>query len=162
MFIKFEKIILFITFFLLVFGFTSSSFSRQFIDKEHLVIDLLNGVEWMKCSAGQQWNGESCFGKAIRLNRNQIKTAIKQANNQLGGSWRLPSKKELEGIICNTCEYVKIDPKFFPETPAEPFWTSEKNFWSNNRYWSVNFFTGYSFSRFTEDKPLATRFVRNR
>ena len=162
MFIKFKKIILFVTFFLLFFGYISSSFSRQFIDKEYLVIDLLNGVEWMKCSAGQQWNGESCFGQVIRLNREQIKTAIQQANNQLGGSWRLPSKKELEGIICDTCEYVKIDTKFFPETPAEPFWTSEKNFWSKNRYWSVNFFTGYSFSRFTEDKPLATRFVRNR
>ena len=153
---------LFFLSFLILTITSSSSYSRQFIDKDHLVIDLLSGVEWLKCAAGQQWNGVSCSGEIIRLNREQIKIAIQQANEQLGGSWRLPTKQELEGILCNACDYVKIDSNFFPETPPEPFWTSEENYWSGKRYWSVNFYTGHSFSRFTKDKPLATRFVRNR
>jgi len=155
------KRFVFLAFFIFILT-SSSSYSRQFIDKEHLVIDLLSGVEWMKCTTGQQWNGVSCFGEVKRLNREQIKIAIEQANEQLGGSWRLPSKDELEGILCNSCDNVKIDTNFFPATPAEPFWTSEENYWSNKRYWSVNFYTGHSFSRFTKDKPLATRFVRSR
>ena len=100
----------------------------------------------MKCSTGQQWNGKTCLGQIVRLNREQIKEAIKQADEQLGGSWRLPSKAELEGIICFSCKNVKIDINFFPATPAEPFWTSEKNYWSDFHFWSVNFYTGFSVS----------------
>lgn len=157
-----KQFLYYFTFVTILICFSSIAHSRQFVDKEHLVIDLLSNVEWMKCSTGQQWDGETCIGQIIRLDRSQIKQAIKQANEQLGGSWRLPSKGELEGILCAKCKTVKIDINFFPQTPAEPFWTSDKNYWSDFHFWSVNFFTGYSFSRFTEDKPLATRFVRDR
>ena len=33
--------------------------SGKFMAREHLVIDLQNGVEWMRCSVGGVWNG-SC------------------------------------------------------------------------------------------------------
>ena len=56
----------------------------------------------------------------------------------------------------------KINQEVFPSTPAEPYWTSDKNYWSKERYWTVNFFTGFSFSRFTGSKPLASRFVKDR
>ena len=36
----------------------------QFLVRDHLVIDLRSGVEWMRCSVGQQWNGTSCDGKS--------------------------------------------------------------------------------------------------
>ena len=67
--------------------------ARQFIDKEHIVIDLLSGVEWLKCSTGQTWNGSECYGEVIRLDFEQMQEAIKQANEQLGGNWRLPTRK---------------------------------------------------------------------
>ena len=114
-------------------------------------------------------SGDTLFVKTDYLNQfvdehlDEIKEALKQANNQLGAGWRLPTRIELEGIVCHECEIGnKIDSEFFPTTPAEPFWTSDKNKWSSNRFWTVNFFTGYSFSRFTASKPLASRFVKDR
>ncbi len=74
------------------------------------------------------WNSKtnSCDGKAIKLKMNQIDEVINQANNQLGGFWRLPTRKELENLVCMSCDKVKINDKFFPNTPYEPFWTGEK------------------------------------
>ena len=136
--------------------------ASQFIKKEHIVIDLLSGIEWLRCSTGQTWDGSNCSGEIVRLNLIEMKEAIKQANEQLKGIWRLPTRKELEGIVCSSCPDTKINNEVFPSTPAEPFWTSDKNYWSEKRYWTVNFFTGYSFSRFTERKPLASRLVKDR
>ena len=155
---NFKLIFIFATIFL---SFANAN-ARQFIDKEHIIIDLLNGVEWLRCSTGQIWNGSDCEGQVIRLNLKEVDEAIKQANEQLEGIWRLPTRKELEGLVCSSCLNTKIDAEYFPSTPAEPFWTSDKYYWAENRYWTVNFFTGFSFSRFTETKPLATRFVKDR
>ena len=163
-----------INFFICVFlaniiFFPLNSFSRQFIERDHIIIDLLGGVEWLRCSTGQTWNGKECTGQVVRLNLSDIKVALKQANEQLGAGWRLPTLKELEGIVCKECkqgdkfeDMPTINREIFPSTPSEPFWTSDKNKWSENRYWSVNFFTGFSFNKFTEFKPLASRFVKDR
>ena len=146
-----------------------NSFSRQFIDRDHIIIDLKSGVEWLRCSTGQTWNGEECTGQVVRLNFEEIQEALKQANEQLGGGWRLPSLKELQGLVCEECKKggkfsddSMIDKEMFPFTPAEPYWTSDKYKWGDNRYWTVNFFTGFSFNRFSTSKPLASRFVKNR
>ena len=34
--------------------------------------------------------------------------AIAQASEQLGGNWRLPTLKELQGLVCETCGPPKI------------------------------------------------------
>ena len=85
-------------------------------------------------------------------------------NNQLGGLWRLPTRKELENLVCMSCETAKISKKFFPNTPYEPFWTGEKNNWSKTKgfYWSVNFFTGHTFGRFPGHIPNFVRLVREK
>ena len=72
----------------------------QFLARDHLIIDLRSGVEWMRCSVGQQWNGTSCDGEIIRLNHDDVAKAIVIANEQLGGNWRLPNREELEGLVC--------------------------------------------------------------
>ena len=71
-------------------------------------------------------------------------------------------KKELESLICDDCEGVKIDQNLFPDTPAQPFWTSQRNWWSPKFIWSVNFFTGHSYGRFVPEKKLFVRFLRDR
>ena len=146
----------------ILIGSQETVHARQFIDKEYIVIDLLSGVEWLKCSTGQTWNGSECYGEVVRLDLDEMQEAIKQANEQLDGSWRLPTRKELEGLVCETCQDAKINAEFFPSTASEPYWTSDRNYWSEERFWTVNFFTGYSFSRFTKNKPLASRLVRDR
>ena len=52
--------------------------------------------------------------------------------------------------------------KYFPNTPYEPFWTGEKNEWSKDFFWSVNFFTGHTFGRFPGHIPNFVRLVSER
>ena len=132
--------------------------------KGHVIHDLKLNVIWLRCSVGQVWNEKECIGKPLKLKISEVGEVIKQANNQLEGDWRLPSRKELENIVCMTCGKVKINLKFFPNTPYEPFWTGEKNDWSKNKdfYWSVNFFTGHTFGRFPGHIPNFVRLIKDR
>ncbi len=114
--------------------------NAQFITKDHIVIDLKSGVEWLRCSVGQRWNGAQCVGDIIKLNQEMSVKAINLADEQLGGNWRLPTREELENIVCHECNQPKIDASIFPNTPAEPFWTGEQNKYSPRHVWSVKFF----------------------
>ena len=50
--------------------------SGKFMAREHFVIDLQNGVEWMRCSVGQVWNGSGCKGEALKLSQEDVSKAI--------------------------------------------------------------------------------------
>ena len=102
------------------------------------------------------------MGVAKKLNMEEIDEAIIQINDQLEGSWRLPTRKELEELFVRNVLGQKINKEFFPDTPAEPFWTSQRNWWSPKFFWSVNFFTGHTFGRFVPEKQLYVRFLRER
>ena len=137
--------------------------AASFMARDHLVVDLRFGVEWLRCTVGKVWNGETCVGEAVRLNHEQIEIAIEQASEQLGEGWRLPSLEELEGLICEECGRPMIDAVIFPGTETEPYWTGEENgFSAKNYFFSVNFFNGWTFGRFPPSKPLAVRLVRDR
>ncbi len=151
------KILFIFTYFL-----TFPAFSTNYIPKGFYVIDLKNKIEWLRCAVGATWQDDKCQGKPIKLRLDQINEVINLAENQLGGKWRLPTRFELENLICKNCKKVKIEEKFFPNTPAEPFWTGEKNSWQPQFYWTVNFFTGHTFGRFPGFIPNYVRLVRDR
>ena len=134
----------------------------SFMARDHLVIDLRFGIEWLRCTVGTVWDGETCTGQAIRLSQDQAKIAIKQANEQLGEGWRLPTLEELQGLVCESCGPPMINEEIFPATQSEPYWTGENNMFSARQYYSVNFFNGWTFGRFLSGKPLAVRLVRDR
>ena len=85
------------------FMFASSPSVAQttFYPRDNFVQDLSRGLEWMRCSVGQRWSleSESCTGKAIQLNHDEIAQVIVQANEQLGPGWRLPDSEELESLL---------------------------------------------------------------
>ena len=136
--------------------------SGHFLVRDHLVIDLQNAVEWMRCSVGQQWDGSACVGAAVALNHDEIAKAIVIANEQLGSGWRLPNRAELEGLVCKTCAPVKIELDSFPDTMAEPYWTGEVNSFAPRHIWSVNFMTGHTYGRFFPTQRILVRLVRDR
>lgn len=135
-----------------------------FYARDSFVLDLSRGLEWMRCSVGQRWSleSESCTGKAVPLNHEEIAQVILQANDQLGPGWRLPLREELESLLCKDCGPPMIDSEIFPQTEPMPYWTSEKNFWSPKNYWSVNFMTGFTYGRFFPNQQQMLRLVRNR
>ena len=61
---------------------------QVFIERDMFVLDLMQNVEWLRCSLGQVWDGETCQGEVMKLNHDEIMQAIAQANEQLGGDWR--------------------------------------------------------------------------
>ena len=130
--------------------------------RDHLVVDLRFGVEWLRCTVGQVWDGTGCIGEAVRLDHEQVKTAIGQANEQLGEGWRLPTRDELEGLVCETCGRPMIDAEMFPATLSEPYWSGEQNRMSKRHYFSVNVFNDWTNGRSHPAKPLLVRFVRDR
>ena len=136
--------------------------SGHFLVRGHIVIDLQNAVEWMRCSVGQQWDGSACVGAAVALNHDEIAKAIVIANEQLGSGWRLPNRAELEGLVCKTCAPVKIELDSFPNTMAEPYWTGEVNSFAPRHIWSVNFMTGHTYGRFFPTQRILVRLVRDR
>jgi hypothetical protein len=136
--------------------------SGNFMVRDHLVIDLRNGVEWMRCSVGQVWNGSNCAGEALQLTQEDTAKAIIIANEQLGLGWRLPSRAELETLVCNECAPVKIELDSFPDTLAEPYWTGEINGFAPRHIWTVNFMTGHTYGRFFPTQEVLVRLVRDR
>ena len=163
--LKFIKIIIHsitINYIILLCMVGSLSANDKFYQRDHIIVDLAMRVEWLRCSVGQQWSGKECIGTAIKIPMKQIESVIIQANEQLQGEWRLPTRKELENIVCMECGHSKIDENIFPNTPAEPFWTGQKNEWNDNYYWTVNFFSGHTFGRFPGSIPNFVRLVRDR
>ena len=144
------------------FGITSSTQAANYLARDHLVVDLRHGVDWLRCTVGQVWNGAGCEGDTVRLNHEDIEIAIKQAGDQLGGNWRLPRLNELEDLLCKSCQRPLIDSEIFPGTEPEPYWTGEQNSMSKQHYFSVNFFNGWIYGRFSPTQSLAVRLVRDR
>ena len=137
--------------------------AAAFYPKEHIVIDLSRNIEWLRCSVGQQWNGETCIGETLLMNHQVAAQAITIANEQLGPSWRLPNLEELYGLVCKKCaKGKKFDQLTFPNTDPRAYWTGEQNSMSRGSYWTVNFFTGHKFGRFYPEQEMAVRLVRDR
>ena len=136
----------------------------QFFEEGHLVTDVRNNIVWLRCSVGQRWDYDTgqCAGKVVRLNQEEIIDAIEQANKQLGGTWRLPTREELETLVCADCDPPKVREKYFPAIEREAYWTGSQNYFNSKMYWSVNFMTGHSYSRFFAYQQLPLLLVKER
>jgi hypothetical protein len=153
----------FLILFSLILSTSSSPVMAQLYSRGQFVRDLTMGIEWLRCSVGQRWSEDtqSCLGDIIPLDFDLIDQAITQANAQLGGGWRLPTEDELVVLICSECGIPMIDPKTFPNTWPDSYWTSDRNSMSSRHQVSVNFRTGYSYARFLRTQLLAVRLVRD-
>ena len=136
----------------------------QFFGSDHTVKDVTTGVTWLRCSVGQAWDPsiETCTGKIVKLNHDEIEIALKQARKQLGGNWRLPTRKELMSLVCDTCQPPKINSKYFPNLSSEAYWTGDKNWMNPRTYWTVNFMTGHTYNRFFPYQRLPVLLVQNK
>ena len=147
-----------------IFCFFSRQATAQFYAENSIVIDFDSKLIWYRCSLGQTFNIDTgkCDGAAVKLNHDEINIALQQANEQMGGEWRLPTRKELEGLVCSECKSPKINVKYFPGTENEPYWTGQRNWISPKNYWSVNFMTGDTYGRFFPYQQLFVMIVKDK
>lgn len=131
-----------------------------FYAEDDVVINKVTGLKWARCSIGQTWSGQTCVGEVARLSVDDALDIAKQYNDKDGTFWRLPTRAELETLVCASCDRPKIDTDLFPGTSAEPYWTGESNNFVRLHNWSVNFFTGHSYGRFYPNQSLAVRLVQ--
>ena len=54
-------------FILITIGSNAYADDRRFITNDHIVVDLERQIEWLRCSVGQQWNGQTCIGNIVNL-----------------------------------------------------------------------------------------------
>ena len=51
-----------------------------YVIEDDKVIDLRSGVEWLRCSLGQQFDEGDCTGEVLRLTQDEVAVAIRIAN----------------------------------------------------------------------------------
>jgi hypothetical protein len=78
------------------------------------------------------------------------------------GTWRVPTRKELETIIDFSVSYPSIDTDAFPDLDgqAPAFWTSSPLATSQNRRWTVTFDVGFIHAFSVLDNLRRVRCVR--
>lgn len=130
------------------------------------VLDEKTGLEWMRCSLGQTWNGRGCTGEARTFTWDNAMEAAKKINAEGGycghRDWRLPTIEELNTLVyCSSgkrknwqpgseggeCEGNFQSPTInlvaFPDTPASGFWSSSPFADSTDDAWYLYFDYGY-------------------
>lgn len=125
----------------------------------------LGGLEWLRCSLGQSWTGNTCTGDAKQYTFEEAKAAAETFNaTGYGGKrdWRVPAIRELQSLrVCSTgfssksediqdggapvskvcndnARELTIDAETFPNTPRYWFWSSSPYMGNSGGGWSIH------------------------
>jgi len=157
-----------------------SAMIGQYQVNNGLVTDTKTGLMWMRCSAGQTWDGSMCQGQSVKVLYDNAKKMADELNYENYTDWRLPTQDELKTLIyCSSgkpvnrdeihdsCEgdYTKptIMRDVFPQTPYYwSSWSSYKDSVFHDAVASVDFSNGHSESYAgASNLEYTVRFVRN-
>jgi Protein of unknown function (DUF1566) len=150
---------------------------------------MIAGKEWMRCSLGQTWNGNTCIGDPYSFTIEKAKAAAEAANilsrGDGKGKWRVPSIRELESLrecstgfsrenadildgdepVSRSCNQSSDSPTLnqsvFPSTPRSLYWSISPYAKEPNKPWSwlVSFGSGGLFTS-VRDSYNYVRLVR--
>jgi|GEM_PF-818862 len=131
---------------------------------ENVVVDNNTGLEWQRCSYGQEWTGVTCTGDA------ETDVWYDLTERVFPGGWRLPTNSELASVVyCDSgspsfeggqsspCHNEYTSPTIatwaFPNTPKMNYWssTTADNGWPVVRDFNngkAGYISGFSSSAF--------------
>ncbi|HYW58006.1 MAG TPA: DUF1566 domain-containing protein [Polaromonas sp.] len=125
------------------------------------ITDHKTGLIWLRCAEGMTWKARSCTGKPFFSNQADAASRAKSTAAADGKPWRLPTMKELSGLV-NMREAdenkAAIDPAAFPATPVARFWTSTS---AGTGYFMFVGFVEGSAGEGARNSPGAVRLVRD-
>lgn len=107
-------------------------------------------------SPGTQ-NGGQCTGSGCDTH-----AFVQAVNSQSlcgANDWRMPTRKELLGLVHNGRFYPAIDTAYFQNSPSGWFWSSSPNANDSSGAWSVNFDAG-NFHGLNKNRNFRVRLVR--
>lgn len=134
----------------------------RFLKRGPVAVDLLGGLEWMRCSMGQVLVEERCEGEALLAPYAAATAVIERVAASSGEGWRMPTVEELSRLIVMQEMPPMIDAYIFPDTHRGSYWTSSHNRMISGNQWTVNFNTGYRYGRAMPRQLFAFRLVRDR
>lgn len=101
------------------------------------VTDSQSGLTWRRCVEGMAWSGGACTGTPVTYSLDQAMAHMKKQSG-----WRIPTVKELGGLVDLDRAKPSIDPVAFPGTPTQWHWTSTPFAAAAGGAWGVNFTNG--------------------
>lgn len=88
------------------------------------VLDARAGVAWSRCVEGMGWNGTTCVGTPLLLNRTEAMALALDRGAAQGAHWRVPRVSELQRLVHKAAASPGLDPKLFPATPGDWHWSA--------------------------------------
>lgn len=133
--------------------------SRFTDNRDGTVTDQATGLQWKRCSEGQDWSGGTCTGTAGDYNWQQALQRADTASFAGKDDWRLPNVNELTSIVEEACYAPAIDLGVFPAIPGLVYWSSSPHSYYPDYALYVSF--GYGFLiDYAKDGALFLRLVR--
>lgn len=161
--------------------YMEKAFTDRYADNgDGTLTDRETGLQWMRCSLGQQWDGESCAGVPEALSWARIRDAAGAFNYEGGYAgktdWRIPDVNELSSLVFCSSGYPQywnttkspcggeyrrpaILDAAFPNTPSTWFWTVSEDLQDPSSAWFVFFHYGSSTTG-RRDNEKCLRLVR--
>ncbi len=103
------------------------------------VTDTSTKLVWKRCVEGMKWDGKTCAGKATKLKLADARELAKS------GSWRLPTKEELSGMLDKNGKKKALDKTSFPAAPVRLYWALRPESTDNLNHWLVDMGNGKAF-----------------
>jgi hypothetical protein len=88
------------------------------------VVDERLRLAWARCVEGMQWNGKTCTGTPLMLDRAQARARAAERWKAEGLDWRLPRAPELQHLVNKSAQPPGPDAVLFPAAPLDWYWTS--------------------------------------
>lgn len=119
------------------------------------VTDTQTKLVWQRCTYGQQWDGKTCAGKAVKVTLQKARQLATE-----NAPWHVPSKAELTSLVDTTQKKKPaIDKATFPGTQPTMYWALRLEMNDNLNAWLVDFSKGHVFGNSYDSKQLL-RLVR--
>ena len=103
--------------------------------------------------------GGTCFSTG-RCDTEKFVQDVNAAGMCGATNWRMPTVKELEGIVHFGRVNPSLDPDYFPDTRTSSFWSGSPDASSSDYAWNVSFSYGDAFRYFRNHDLNAVRLVR--